>query len=230
MKLRIILAIGIFSLFSINSKAQSVFEDFSYQNPLGFYPLELHAANGFILPALAVGACLLFTQKDSSLNKKLKLYGELNPSWGSDYPFTFIPQCNLGMQYPLRKYLTIGLELGSVFPQDAFNQTVGVDLRPFARFYPIRKKHFKYFFECGCGLLFTLDKFPKPTDQDDRLGLQLNGITKYGIGMEILFSDKCSGQFGVRHLHISNGNIQGVERNPSHDSNGLFLGLIWEWK
>jgi len=31
---------------------------------------------------------------------------------------------------------------------------------------------------------------------------------------------------GVKHFHLSNGNIKGIQRNPSHDSNGLFAGLI----
>jgi hypothetical protein len=36
--------------------------------------------------------------------------------------------------------------------------------------------------------------------------------------------------FGAVHLHISNGNTKTPERNPSHDSNGLFAGSSWDLK
>ena len=103
--------------------------------------------------------------------------------------------------------------------------TSGFALRPFARFYPINKEKWRLYFESGGGLIYTLTEFPKPTDQDSRRGLKLNGITKYGIGSDINISKSTAIMFGIRHIHISNGNAKGEERNPSHDSNGFFLGL-----
>jgi hypothetical protein len=73
--------------------------------------------------------------------------------------------------------------------------------------------------------VYTFTEFPKPIDQDSRLGLKLNGITKYGVGTDINITKSTAIMFGLRHIHISNGNAKGEERNPSHDSNGFFIGL-----
>lgn len=45
-----------------------------YQNPLGFQPLNLHTSAGIILPALAATACLLLTDKDTSIVNKFSWY------------------------------------------------------------------------------------------------------------------------------------------------------------
>ena len=79
-------------------------------------------------------------------------------------------------------------------------------------------------------MIYFIDNFPKPTTQDNRLGTYWNGTTKYGIGTSIHLKNNMDLLFGARHLHISNGNTKGAERNPSHDSNGLFVGLSWNLK
>ena len=121
--------------------------------------------------------------------------------------------------------MSLGAEIGVYFPKDDFNKTTGLAIRPFARFYPVNKKNWRFYFESGGGLIWLFDEFPKASDRDSRTGTKLNGVTKYGLGSEIHFSSQTALLFGVRHLHISNGNSKGVERNPSHDSNGFFLGL-----
>lgn len=35
---------------------------------------------------------------------------------------------------------------------------------------------------------------------------------------------------GVRHLHASNWNTKGAERNPLHDGNGFFIELTHKHK
>lgn len=185
---------------------------------------------GFIVPAVVVGTCLLLTKNDPSLKQRLSIYSELSPSWGYKYPYTFLPQINTGINFQLRKFMSIGVEFGAIFPNDRFNNTVGFDIKPFARFYPVNNEKWRLYFESGGGFVYTLTEFPKPTDQDNRLGLQLNGITKYGIGSDMNINKNTSIMFGVRHLHISNGNTKGTERNPSHDSNGFFIGLTHKLK
>lgn len=212
------------------SKAQYPYGDKWYQNPLGFKPLSLHTSMGFIVPAIAVGTCLLLTKKNPGLTQKLSVYTELSPSWGYKYPQTFLSQVNTGINYQLRKFMSAGVEFGAIFPNDKFNSTAGFDIKPFARFYPVNNKKWRFYFESGGGFVYTFTEFPKPTDRDNRLGLQLNGITKYGVGSDINISKNTSVMFGVRHLHISNGNSKGVERNPSHDSNGFFIGLTHKIK
>lgn len=208
-----------------STKAQFAYGDHWYQNPLGFKPLNLHAAQGFVIPAVAVGVTMLLTKKDSGLHKRLSIYNETGLSWGYKYPHTFLPQNNTGINFQLRKFMSIGVEFDIYFPKDDFNKTTGFAIRPFARFYPVNKSKWRLYFESGGGFIYLLDNFPKPTDQDNRPGTRWNGTTKYGLGSEINFSKSNAITFGIRHVHISNGNRKGVERNPSHDSNGFFAGL-----
>lgn len=212
-------------LISNSAKAQYPYGDQWYNNPLGFKPLELHTGMGFLVPAVAVGTCLLVTQKDPNLKNRISIYNETGLSWGYKYPNTFMPQNNTGINFQLRRFMSVGVEFDVFFPQDAFNKTTGFAIRPFARFYPFNKEKWRLYFESGGGFIYFLDTFPKPNDQDNRLGTQWNGVMKYGIGSEINVLKSTAIIFGVRHLHISNGNTKGVEQNPSHDSNGFFIGL-----
>lgn len=215
------------TLFFSKAEAQYWQGDNWYNNPLGFEPVKLHTSMGFIIPAVAVGAYLLLTKEDLDLQNRLSVYNETGLSWGYKYPYTFMPQNNLGINFQLRKFISVGIEFDIYFPRDNFNKTTGFALRPFARFYPLNKEKWRLYFESGGGFIYLLNEFPEPTDQDNRLGTQWNGTTKYGIGSEINASESTAIIFGVRHLHISNGNTKGAERNPSHDSNGFFLGLSY---
>lgn len=213
-------------IFSVSpTHAQFAYGDHWYDNPLGFSPINLHTSMGFILPAAAVGTCLALTGSDTTLRDKLSVYNESGFSWGYKYPHTFLAQNNTGINVQLRRWMSVGIELDVYVPKDGYNSTIGIAIRPFARFYPINTDTWRLYFESGGGLVYFVDNFPKPTEQDNRLGTLWNGTTKYGIGSEINFSSHTSLLLGIRHLHISNGNTQGVERNPSHDSNGLFIGF-----
>jgi hypothetical protein len=203
--------------------AQYPYGDHWYTNPLGFKPLELHAGMGFLVPAVTVGTVMLLTNKDTSLKKRLSFFNETSFSWGYKYPYTFMLQNNTGINFMLRRYMSIGTEFDVYLPVDEFNKTVGFAIRPFARFYPVNRKNWRMYFESGGGLIYLIDPYPKSTDQDSRLGTNWNGTTKYGIGAEININKSSSILFGVRHIHISNGNRKGVDRNPSHDSNGFFV-------
>ncbi len=210
--------------------AQYEFGDRWYTNPLGFKPLKLHTSMGFLVPAAVVGVSLLLSDNDSAKFKKTSIYSEAGVGWGYKYPYTLLPQINTGVNIIIRRWLSVGAELDVYFPKDDFNSTSGIAIRPFARFYPVNNDSWKLYFESGGGLIYFFDYFPKPTDRDGRLGTQLNGTTKYGLGCEIYLSEFTDLIFGLRHLHISNGNTKGVERNPSHDSNGLFVGFVYKFK
>lgn len=221
----VILSTTIFLSFIQPCLAQYPIGDKWYTNPLGFKPLELHAGMGFLVPAVAVGTVMILTKKDTSLKNRLSVYNETGLSWGYKYPYTFLPQNNTGINFMLRKHMSVGVEFDVYLPHDDFNKTVGFAIRPFARFYPVNKEKWRLYFESGGGFIYLVENFPKPTDQDNRLGTYWNGTTKYGLGTEMNFNRSNALLFGIRHLHISNGNSKGVERNPSHDSNGFFVGF-----
>lgn len=214
-------------LTSVSLKAQYSVGDTWYNNPLGFDPINLHTSMGFIIPAVAVGACLLLTSNDTSLTNRISIYNQSGFSFGYKYPQTFLAKNSTGINYHLRKWMSVGVEVSVCFPRDEFNSTVGISIRPFARFYPVNKETWRIYFESGAGLVYFFDYFPKPTGMDGHLGTRLNGIPIYGIGSEINFTESTSIVFGVRHIHVSNGNTSGVERNPSHDSNGFFIGASY---
>ncbi len=225
MKTKLLALIIAFTCVAQSASAQYWPGDHWYDNPLGFDPVKLHTSMGFLIPAAAVGTCLLLTQKNENLKERLSVYNESGFSWGYKYPYTFMAQNNTGFNLMLRKFMSVGAEFDLYFPTDQYNKTTGFAFRPFARFYMINNTKWRVYFESGGGLVYFTDYFPLPTEQDDRLGTQLNGTTKYGIGSEINITPETGIVFGVRHLHVSNGNTKGAERNPSHDSNGFFIGF-----
>lgn len=197
-------------------------EDTWLTNPLGFEPLKLHTSMGFLVPAAAVGLILWLTPDDG--RREWIVYDELGPSWGYKYPGTLLLENNTGFTFRLRPYLSVGADFGVYVPHDDFNATVGFAVRPFARFYFVDAEPLRVYFESGGGLIWFADEFPKPNDRDGRRGTNLNGTTRYGLGAEVTLPGDWGLLFGIRHVHVSNGNTLGVERNPSHDSNGFFAG------
>lgn len=220
-----VIAVLIFLIPITNVWAQFPVGDKWYQNPLGFEPVSLHTRNGFLFPAAAVGLVLLLTPKDSSLQNRVSIYNSNGYSVGYKYPYTSLYQNSTGLVYKVRNWVSVGVEMDLYLPSDAYNSSLGIAIRPFARFYPIHNEKFNLYFESGGGMVYFMDNFPKPTDQDNRLGTFWNGTTKYGIGSEWKIDTKTKLLFGLQHVHVSNGNTRGAERNPSHDSNGAFIGF-----
>lgn len=202
-----------------------------YQNPLGFKPVNLHTSSGIILPAAAATAIVLLTKADTTLTRRLTWYEDIGVSYGYYGSRTTMYQNNLGILYPVRRYMSIGAEFNSCYVTDAVNNTWGFGVRPFVRFYPLNRAHFRLFFQSGAGLIYFLRPFPQPSGffGDYRMGTNLNGCPKYGAGAEFTLNGKLSGQAAIWHVHISNGNHPGSNRNPGHDSNGFSLGLMYRF-
>ncbi len=200
-----------------------------YQNPLGVYPLALHTGNGLYIPAIAATAVLIFTEMDSSISKRLSFYDDLGVSFGYYASKTTVFQNNTGILYDVRRYLTLGAEFSTVHVLDIKNNTWGIGLRPFVRFYAVRKDNINLFFQSGAGLILFADTYPKPSGffGDNREGTKLNGSPKYGFGTEFRINKNISGQAGVWHIHFSNGNHPSSDRNPGHDGNGFSIGVIY---
>ena len=228
-KRKIIFLFLVALLFSKDSWAQ--YPPFTkwYQNPLGFKPLNLHTANGIIIPAVAATVCLLLTKKDPAIVNKFSYFNENGFSYGYIPPYTTIYQNNTGMLFHARRWLAIGAELTVYGAWDNINNTWGIGIRPFVRFYPVHGDQFRLYFESGAGIIAFQQEFPKPSGffGDYRSGTHFNGSPKYGIGAEVSLNKSFSIQFGIRHLHISNGNIWGSDQNPGHDSNGFCLGFLY---
>lgn len=201
-----------------------------YQNPLGVSPIALHTGNGIIIPAIAAGTILLLTSKDSTLLTKVSIYDDIGFTKGYYGSYSKVYHNNVGINYMLRQYLSVGVEFTQVYVSDEVNQTLGIGLRPFFRFYPINKDNFKLYFSSGAGLIYFFDRFPKPSGffGDMREGTNLNGCPKYGVGTDIKINSNWNITAGLWHIHFSNGDNPGFDRNPGHDSNGFSIGLKYE--
>lgn len=217
-------------LFAQNLQAQ--FPPFTqwYENPLGFKPLNLHTANGIIVPAAAATAILLLSKnKPGAQTQHFGWYQDLGVSFGYYGSKTTIYQSNTGFLFGARSFMSLGVEVSSYYANDEVNHTGGFGLRPFVRFYPVHGEHFKLFFQSGAGLMYFLDEYPQASGffGDNRVGTRLNGTPKYGLGSVFQLSQNFQGQIALWHVHVSNGNHPSAERNPGHDSNGFSLSLIY---
>lgn len=223
-------AICVLMLFSLGASAQ--YPPFTkwYQNPLGFNPVNLHTSNGIIIPGFAAAAILIFTPKDTNIKKKLSYYDNVGLSWGYYGSRTTVYQNNIGLLYSVRSYMALGVEFTAYYVADDVNNTYGLGIRPFVRFYPVNKENFRLFFQSGAGLIWFAQPFPQPSGffGDRRIGTQLNGCPKYGIGTELNINKRLSTQLGLWHVHVSNGNNPSRDRNPGHDSNGFSIGLMYK--
>lgn len=228
---RITLLFFIFSL-TVSTQTFAQYPPFTkwYQNPLGFKPVNLHTANGIIFPAVAATAILLLTKNDNTSAFKFSYFDDIGVSYGYYASKTTVYQNNIGLLYQARKFMSLGIEFSTCYVTDEINNTWGLGLRPFVRFYPVHTNNFKLFLQSGAGLILFAENYPKPSGffGDHREGTKLNGNPKYGIGTEFKLNKQFSGQAGLWHVHFSNGNHPSSDRNPGHDSNGFSIGLIYK--
>jgi opacity protein-like surface antigen len=193
--------------------------------------VELSSAPGFFWGAAAVSACLLFTKKDSSFHKRIFLYEDAGAGAGYKAPYTFVIQNSTGLLYKIRNWMAVGAAFNSFYLSDNTNNTWAFGVRPFARWYALRKPRFNAYFEYGAGVSYSLSRFPLTGTGWDgdtsRTGTHFNFTPAYGFGAEVKISGNVLLQAGMRHTHLSNGNIKGIDRNPSHDSNGFFIGFMY---
>lgn len=200
-----------------------------YQNPLGVSPIALHTGNGLWIPAVAATAVLLFTHKDTATVKRFVFFNESGISKGYYGSRTSVFQNNSGVLFYVRNWMALGGEFTTYHMRDAINDTWGFGLRPFVRFYAVRRNRFNIYFESGAGLIRFMDEYPQPSGffGDNRKGTYLNGSPKYGVGGEIKLEQSLTLFVGARHVHISNGDHPGYDRNPGHDSNGFNVGFLY---
>jgi opacity protein-like surface antigen len=202
-----------------------------YQDPLGLKPIQLSTAFGFVWGSAAFATCLFLTKTNSSSQKKISVYLEGGYGFGYKPPYTNVFQNDIGLMYHVRQWMATGLSLNSFHFGDDVNNTWTTGVMPFVRWYLHQSKTTKLFFQYGAGVSYSLKRFPLTGTgweaDTGRTGTRFNFLSRYGAGMEIQFTKQLCLQYGVRHFHLSNGNIQGIKRNPSHDSNAFFAGFTY---
>jgi len=229
----LLLFISFVTLVKTNAQTSHMYPPFTkwYQDPLGLKPLQLSTAFGFVCGAAAVTACLLLTRNDSSFQKKLSPYWEGGYGFAYKPPYTNVLQNDIGILYGVRKWMSLGFCLNFSHFNDQINNTWTIGMMPLVRWYLYKSKPLNLFFQYGAGVSYSFEKFPLTgtgwESDTARTGTQFNFLSKYGAGIEIKVKNGFSFETGIRHFHLSNGNIKGIQRNPSHDSNMFFAGIIY---
>ncbi len=197
-------------------------------NPLGS-PFNLHLGAGVVYLSAFTGVAYFLTRKNKEIeDKRLSFYFESGLNYSYEFQNTIIPETNLGVNFKVTKWLAYGADIGIYSPRDDFNQATGLSmLRIFNKFYFVDNDKFRLWFENGVGVVYFNNIFPKATPADERNGTNWNGVVKYGLGSEFNINSSLSVLLGIRHLHFSNAEIRGRERNPSMDSHGFFLGVTY---
>jgi hypothetical protein len=213
--------------------AQSKFAQWA-ENPLGFYPLGLENGNGFYWGTAAITATFLlgeiFSKKDTLTKYRTSFFVEPGVYAGYDNRKGIITSVNnLGIQYRVMRWMAVGGEVYSYIYQGPLNKTVGLGARPFARWYIVHKDNWDLFFEYGAGIIWNLNNFPITSDLNNT-GTHFNFTPKYGVGVECRLEDNLFFEFGIRHVHVSNGYIFGSNRNPAYDSDGAFIAFRFDAK
>lgn len=204
-----------------------------YQDPLGLKPLQLSTAFGIVWSSAAVATSLIFTTKDTTLQKRISTYNETGLSIGYKWPYTSSFQNDAGFMVDVRKWMSIGVGWNTIHFKDKMNNTWCFGIRPFARWNALKTKKLSTYFEYGAGICYSLNQFPLSGIEQEadtgRIGTHFNLNSKYGIGAIFKCNTNVSVQLSIRHYHLSNGNIKGIKRNPSYDSNGFFLGVFYKF-
>lgn len=99
---------------------------------------------------------------------------------------------------------------------DAAAGGVSVDLRYF--FW--HQDRLSLFAEVGGGMLYADEKFPPG-------GTQFNFTGQAGVGAAYRLDDSVYLLAGARYFHLSNANIHGLDENPSIDSIGGYVGVMF---
>ena len=229
----LLLFISFATLVKTNGQTSHMYPPFTkwYQDPLGLKPIQLSTAFGFVCGSATVAACLLLTKNDSAFQKKLSPYWEGGYGVGYKPPYTNVLQNDIGILYGVRKWMSLGICLNFSHFKDEINDTWTAGMMPFARWYLYKSKPLNLFFQYGAGISYSFAKFPLTGTSWEadtaRTGTQFNFLSKYGAGIEVHLKKRFSFETGIRHFHLSNGNIKGIQRNPSHDSNMFFAGIVY---
>ena len=203
-----------------------------HQDPLGLKPVKLSTAFGFVWASATTAACLIFTKNDSLFRKKISAYSENGYTLSYKPPYTRVLQSDVGFIYEVRRWMSLGLGWNTFHFIDQVNDTWTFGIMPFTRWHIYKSKKTAFFFQYGAGISYSQNRFPLTgtgweTDTG-RVGTKFNLMSKYGVGAEFHLTKTISLQASVKHFHLSNGNIAGILRNPSHDSNGFFFGIIYK--
>lgn len=213
-------------------------------------PLDLENLHGIkqfqsiLIPIGFVGSLLLTDAKHDS-NESI---GTIRPgSWfihsrasyykgyqsaGRQISNAKLVEGTIGFGYYFRKWLAAGMDfhatgfLGFIlFPASSSHpmgiernvRTVAVGGGPFVRWHLLSHGLWSLYFEQGVKVVFAKSEFPV-------FGTKTNFVQTYRLGMSLKLLPHIYFLVSVGHYHLSNGDIDGADRNPGFDANGIYMG------
>lgn len=92
------------------------------------------------------------------------------------------------------------------------------------RWHAVNNDAWSLFGEIGIGICAQTEDVPPS-------GTEFNFAPRLGIGVtHRLGEGPIRAEFGVRWQHLSNGHIQGDDRNPAMDAAMVYIGIMWPLK
>lgn len=121
--------------------------------------------------------------------------------------------------------LEFAVEVGGWYFDQRGDNTGGISGNLVLRWHALHDDNFDWtlYTDVGMGLLAGFDLVPDG-------GTGFNFTPRAGVGFTRRIGDGATRlQVGVRYHHISNGRIEGDERNPGRDSVMVYAGIIIPW-
>jgi hypothetical protein len=113
----------------------------------------------------------------------------------------------------------VGVQVPVYFAHDDEN-AAGVGIQAMARYHFLNINRFSLFADILGGALYTTDDFPTG-------GTELNFTYAGGPGADFRLAPHLYLIAGFRFQHVSNGFIEGRDRNPILNSIGGYMGIKW---
>ena len=115
---------------------------------------------------------------------------------------------------------SIGIGLDGYFVDQVRDDTVLGGVSVLLRWHFVADKNYTLFFDGGVGLSYAGMDVPEE-------GTHFNYTPRIGGGATLKLRDDFHLLGGVRFFHLSNGNLNGRDENPSQDGAQFYVGALW---
>lgn len=157
-------------------------------------------------------------------------YGSAGSEWltiGGGVANNFHNDTDLNIHGAWSRFLAdeveFSMEVGGWYFAQEGDDTAGINWNVIFRWHAFHDEAFTWtvYFDAGIGVLGSFDNVPGD-------GTGFNFTPRLGAGFTHAIGDEGTRlQIGVRWHHISNGRIEGDERNPGRDSVMVYAGVIF---
>jgi hypothetical protein len=164
--------------------------------------------------------------------KRETRFGRTGSQWltfGAGYAYDFDKESDYNVHAAWSRFLAdeleFAVEVGGWYFDQRGDNTGGVNANMVFRWHALHDENYDWtvYGDVGIGLLAAFDLVPDG-------GTGFNFTPRAGAGFTRRLGDgQTRLQVGVRYHHVSNGRIEGDERNPGRDAVMLYAGIIVPW-